>query len=343
MALRIESLDTLDALRRIEPEWRAVWRRDPAATPFQSPAWLIPWTQWLWGGGRLSVLAVRDGAALVAVAPFFLWGYGRQPEIIRVSLLGAGISDHLGIVAAPEHELAAARAILDHLAAIADEWHVCDFQDLRPGCPLLRVEMPGGFAAQDGPSGVCPVLALPRSVDELQERLDAKFRRNLRVAEKRLAAEGATFAPVPSDGVRDAIEELIRLHEARWQERRESGMLCTPALCSFHLDAAPRLAREGLVRVYQLRIGGAVAAVQYNLCRDRRVYAYLSGFDPAHQRSSPGAALLAFSIRCAIEEGAEQFDFLRNGEGFKYQWGARDRVSRKLIVSHSAACAQEVA
>jgi CelD/BcsL family acetyltransferase involved in cellulose biosynthesis len=343
MALRIEALENLDALQDIEPEWRAVWRRDPAATPFQSPAWLIPWTQWLWGGGRLSVLTVRDGAELVAVAPFFLWGYGRQPEIIRVSLLGAGISDHLGIVAAPEHELAAARAILDHLASIAGEWHVCDLQELRPGCPLLRVEMPRGFASQDGPSGVCPTLTLPRSMDELLERLDARFRRNLRVAEKRLAAAGATFAPVASDRVRDGVEELIRLHEARWQERRESGMLCTPALQSFHLDAAPRLAREGLVRLGELRIGGAVAAVQYNLCRDRRIFAYLSGFDPAHQRSSPGAALLAFSIRCAIEEGAAQFDFLRNGESFKYQWGARDRVNRKLMVSHSAAYAQEVA
>jgi CelD/BcsL family acetyltransferase involved in cellulose biosynthesis len=120
-------------------------------------------------------------------------------------------------------------------------------------------------------------------------------------------------------------------------------MLATAALQNFHLDAAPRLAREGLVRMYTLRIAGEIVAVQYNLRRDRRVYAYLSGFDPAHQRSSPGCALLAWSIRSAIEEGATHFDFLRNREEFKYQWGARDRINRRLILSHTPAAAREVA
>src|ERR1700748_1298256 len=100
--LRVESLESLAALAAIEPEWRALCRRDPAATPFEGPDWLLPWTRRLWGGGKLRVLAVRDGGNLVALAPFFLWGYGGRPEIIRVSLLGSGITDHLGMPAAPD-------------------------------------------------------------------------------------------------------------------------------------------------------------------------------------------------------------------------------------------------
>jgi CelD/BcsL family acetyltransferase involved in cellulose biosynthesis len=73
------------------------------------------------------------------------------------------------------------------------------------------------------------------------------------------------------------------------------------------------------------------------------VYYYLSGFDPAHARYSPGAALVAFAIRSAIEERATQFDFLRKREEFKYQWGARDRVSRRLLLSPSTAYARDVA
>lgn len=343
MLFNVETLDSLDALDRLEPEWRAVWRSDPAATPFQGPDWLLPWTKWLWGGGRLRVVAVRDGCDLVAVAPFFLWGYGGRPEIIRVSFLGAGITDHLGMIAAPARELEAARVVLEYLAATSGEWHVCDLQELHPRSPLLRCDVPRGLAAQDGPCGVCPVVALPRSNAELLAGLDAKFRRNLRVAENRLAREGAQYERVRCEDVESGVRQLIRLHEARWQERRETGMLAGAALQKFHLEAAPRLAREGLVRMYALRIGGAVIAVQYNLWRDGRVYAYLSGFDPAHQRNSPGAALLAHSIRCAIEEGATRFDFLRNREEFKYEWGARDRVNRKLIVAHSAAYARDVA
>lgn len=342
MSLELDVIDSREGMRALEPEWRAVWRRDPAATPFHSPDWLLPWTQWLWGGGRLRVFAVRKGGDLVAVAPFFLWGYGARPEIIRLSFLGSGITDYLGIVAAPEYESDAARAILERLAA-SDSWHVCDWQELRPGAPLLRAELPRGMTAQDGPCGVCPVIALPKSADDLMAGLDAKFRRNLRVAENRLERDGAAYAAVAPDDVEQGVRELIRLHEARWRDRHEPGMLATPALQNFHLAAARGLAAERLVRMYTLRIGGEVAAIQYNLCRNGRVYAYLSGFDPARQRSSPGAALLAHSIRCAIEEGATEFDFLRNREDFKYQWGARDRVNRKRIVSHTTACARDVA
>lgn len=343
MRFEIDLVDSLEGMRAIEVEWRDVWRRDAAATPFEGPDWLLPWTKWLWGGGKLRVLAVRRAGRLAAVAPFFLWGYGAKPEIVRLSFLGSGITDHLGIAADPEAELDAARAIYGWLAQTGGEWHVCDLQELRPGSPLLRAEPPAGLELRDAPCGVCPVLPLPASWDELVAGLDAKFRRNLRVAESRLEKQGAEFSVVPAGHCCEAMQALIRLHEARWRERRETGMLATEALRGFHLDAAPRLAREGLARLYTLRIGGEIAAVQYNLSLGGRVFAYLSGFEPAHQRSSPGAALLAFSIRCAIEEGTAQFDFLRNREEFKYQWGARDRVNRRLIVSHSAAYVRDVA
>ena len=98
----------------------------------------------------------------------------------------------------------------------------------------------------------------------------------------------------------------------------------------------PRLAARGLVRLYTLRLNGETIAVQYNLRRDRRVYYYLSGFDPAHARSSPAPRCLLFRFASAIEEGATQFDFLRKREEFKYHWGARDAVNRRLLVTHSA-------
>src|SRR5437764_11448317 len=121
--LNIDSLESLEALQAIEPEWRALWERDHAATPFQGPDWLLPWTKWLWGGGKLRIFTVRSGPELVALAPLFLWGYGSRPEMIRVSLLGAGISDHLGMVAAPEFELEAARLVLERLVGMSDHWH----------------------------------------------------------------------------------------------------------------------------------------------------------------------------------------------------------------------------
>src|ERR1051325_7318953 len=110
MALSIERVGSLEGLRAIEREWRHLWECDPAATPFQSPAWLIPWTRRLWGGGQNRVVTVRNDGELVGLAPLFLWGNGRPRELIRVSFLRAGITDHMDLLAAPGFETEAACA-----------------------------------------------------------------------------------------------------------------------------------------------------------------------------------------------------------------------------------------
>jgi CelD/BcsL family acetyltransferase involved in cellulose biosynthesis len=333
VSLDLELVQSAARLEALEPEWQSLYRRDPAATPFQSPAWLIPWTRHLLGGGRLRVLALRHGADLAALAPLYLWGYGSKPEIVRVSFLGSGISDHLGMLAAPPFALAAARLVLDHLAESSGEWHVCDFQELSHGSPLLRTEMPPGLAARQAPCGVCPVLALPRAIDALFAGLEPKFRHNLQTARNRLRRAGAV--------------EIVRaqsadcefwLHELFLLRGRDPV-----SLQRFHKDAAARLAAAGDLRLYALRLNGRTLAVQYSFLRDGRLYYYLSGFDPAHARFSPGAVLLAETIRLAMEEGVSELDFLRRGENFKYQWGARDRTNRKLLVSPSAGLVRNVA
>jgi CelD/BcsL family acetyltransferase involved in cellulose biosynthesis len=90
-------------------------------------------------------------------------------------------------------------------------------------------------------------------------------------------------------------------------------------------------------------VNGQTVAVQYNFFAHGRTYCYLSGFDPEWKRCSPGALAVARSIQYAIEEGSTELDFLRKREAFKYEWGARDRVNRKLVLTHSAALVGEVA
>ena len=60
----IEEATDLPALDRLRPEWEALWRAVPEATPFQSPAWLIPWWRHV-GEGALLVLALRAAGRLV--------------------------------------------------------------------------------------------------------------------------------------------------------------------------------------------------------------------------------------------------------------------------------------
>ena len=67
--LSVEVATDDEGLASLEEDWWDLWRRTPGATPFQSPAWLIPW----WGRfhpGELFVIAVRCERRLVGLAPF---------------------------------------------------------------------------------------------------------------------------------------------------------------------------------------------------------------------------------------------------------------------------------
>ncbi len=335
-ALDLEVLESIGELEIAEDAWRTVWQRDPAATPFQSPDWLLPWTRHLWGGGKLRVLVLRHGGERVAFAPLFLWGFGPRTKAIRLSFLGAGISDHLDMIAVPEFARPAARCVLRHLAVTRSDWRICDLQELPPGSPLLDAEIPPELAWRNARCGVCPVLRLPATFDELLASVESAFRHNLRTAQHRLEragqiefVRGAGASTCPPEPL---LLDLFRLHSARWHDRGEAGVLSARRLQRFHLEAASRLAASGNLRLHGLRLNSQTVAVQYNFRRGPRHYFYLSGFDPAFARLSPGIVLMAEAIRQAIEEGATEIDFLRRRETFKYRWGAQDVINRRLCM-----------
>jgi len=41
--LEVEEVTTSAEVEALAPAWDDLWRRAPGATPFQSPAWLLPW------------------------------------------------------------------------------------------------------------------------------------------------------------------------------------------------------------------------------------------------------------------------------------------------------------
>jgi CelD/BcsL family acetyltransferase involved in cellulose biosynthesis len=137
-----------------------------------------------------------------------------------------------------------------------------------------------------------------------------------------IAIETAEHATIDT-----ALDDLFRLHEERWHERGEAGVLADPAVRAFHRAAAREFCAAGMLRLYRLRIADAVAGVYYGFQQGDNAYAYLGGFDPEMTRLSPGAQLLDYAIRAAIGEGVREFHFLRGGENYKYAWGAADRVN----------------
>jgi CelD/BcsL family acetyltransferase involved in cellulose biosynthesis len=63
---------------------------------------------------------------------------------------------------------------------------------------------------------------------------------------------------------------------------------------------------------------------------NRQFYFYQHGFDDRYRQHSAGLALMALSVRAAIDEGADTFDMLWGAESYKSLWAQDRRLLQQI-------------
>lgn len=324
--LAAEIVAEASALEGLAAEWWTLWRSAPAATPFQSPAWLLAWWR-AFVPGHLATIVVRERGHLVGLAPLYLerarWG-------TRLLPLGIGASDYLDVLAAPGREPEVG-ASLAAAAAGVDGWSTWLLTNLAPDALARRLPAPAGCRAALDSADVCPRISLPQVSLDLAAVVPAGQRRKLRMAHHRLARHGAWRILATADlGPGQWLDQLTRLHARRWQSRGEAGVLADPRMQHFLSLALPALATHDLLRCFAIEAAGGIAGVHVGFVHGTCTYAWLGGIDPEKAHLSPGAVLIGHAIETAMHEGHGAFDFLRGAEAYKYGWGAVDQQTSTL-------------
>lgn len=330
-ALAVAIVRTAEAFEPLEPTWWALWRRAPGATPFQSPAWLVPWWRHF-HPGELMAAALWDRDRLIGLAPFYCedGAYGR-----RLLPVGISVTDYHDVLLdeARRDEAAAALAAALGRGGAWDSW---ECEELAPGAAAFALPAPRGCAEAVTMQSPCPVLDLRGG--DLARVVPKPKRANLNTARNRAARRGAVRIERAQGGaVPAAFDHLVRLHALRWESRGEGGVLADGRVLAFHRASLPRLDAAGLLRLYTLALDERIVAASYGFHHAGRGYSYLTGFDPAFAFESPGQLLLAHAIEEALAEGAYEFHFLRGQEPYKYEWGAVDRWNRRRSFRRLAA------
>jgi len=304
------------AVLALRPEWNKLFAR-AQATPFQSPAWLLPW--WgVFGTGEPRVAIHRDAnGQLLGVLPLYCLRHEH-----KLLPMGAGTSDYLDVLLDSLAPPNTAARLLD--AAMSHDAMPCHLIELPPGSPLRSADALTGE--------VCPMLPL---MAELRLSIPARQHRKLRMSRNRAAEIGgyviehATPATAPA-----MFAHLTRLHGARWRSRGEAGVLDDPAIQAFHAAAIPALLQAGLLRMQSITLDGRIAAVIHALIdHAHRIHFYLSGFDEGFARESPGTLLLGAMLEQAITEGRREAHFLRGEEVYKFAWGALPTANATRILN----------
>jgi CelD/BcsL family acetyltransferase involved in cellulose biosynthesis len=313
-----------ERLAALGPEWSALWRRCPTASPFQAPEWLLPWARH-YAPGRCGAVALRRAGRLAGLAPVFCWERA-------LLLAGTGPSDRADVLIEPGAEPAVGRLLAALPQAACEPFDRIDLRQLPSDSPALSACALGGWREERRADVPCLVAAL-----QGQDGLGAASsnqRKRWRYALRRLEREQGAVEVVRC-GEREvaaAMEQLARLHGLRWRDRGAAGVLSDPLLACSLRDAAPALARAALLRLYRARLGDRPIAALMVLAGGRAHSYYIGGFDPAFARLSPSAVLIGTAMVEAHREGATEFDFLRGAEDYKFRWGAGERPTHRRIL-----------
>jgi CelD/BcsL family acetyltransferase involved in cellulose biosynthesis len=335
--VKLQILRTTDDLYDFVPEWDSLWGQDANATPFQSPAWLMPWWQ-QFGSEDLRAVVLRRSEKCVGFLPAYVYRDPAGGER-KLMLLGVGTTDYLDGVFAPECSVEDLKCALNAVLEM-EGWDCASFPQVRSGTKLaMALCQCNDYAVRSTETAFCS------RIDAVElEALPQKIRRNAMYYRNRAQRGGALNLEVADDSAcAVAFEELVLLHTARWRERGESGVLADPRVLAWHRTAVPVLQQQGLLRLYRLRWRDETLAVLYSLVDppqrvQRTQYFYLTAYSIIHAELRPGTLLHALTIHHAAHAAISHIDMLRGEEEYKALWHP-ERVP--TLGFHLRAAAQE--
>ena len=173
------------------------------------------------------------------------------------------------------------------------------------------------------------ILDLPPTWEEFRSLLKRNIRESLRHCYNSLRRAGHRFElqviTDPAD-IGPALNRFLELHRMRAQLRNtvlHPDRFATQVSRDFLYEICERLARQGVTRLFALRIGGEIVAMRIGFVVDDSLYLYYSGFDPRWARYSVMTTTMAEAIKYAIAAGLTTVGLSPTRDLAKTRWGPR--------------------
>lgn len=333
--MKIEEIKTARGLVAIGEEWRQFQTDCAFLSPFHTWEWNALWWQYFGHYKSLRLLLFREPETkkLCGVAPLYVSRHRGLP-LRRLTWLGNGHSDYLGILALPNYQDRVINSFKHYLTHTMRGWDYADLPQQRFDSPLLHSRCSSNLVQEILPQEPCPSLMLPTSWEVLLKQLGKKMRSNLGYYDRLLLRTHADveYSLATEETLEAGMTALFDLHQRRWNARWLPGVLGKPRVQRFHRDVAHLFLERGWLRLHLLSIEGVVRAVLYCFSLQGRTFYYLGGFDPDLSRLSIGTLLNARAIQYAIEEGDTEFDFLRGNESYKYRWLPEVHTNQQVLL-----------
>jgi CelD/BcsL family acetyltransferase involved in cellulose biosynthesis len=169
-------------------------------------------------------------------------------------------------------------------------------------------------------------LQLPATWDEWLKGLKSDRRRKVLQTRKKMAEPNRYFVWSDPATLDQGVDRLVELHRKRWDNGPErSYSWSSPEYIGFHRAVMSACLKKDRLRLYCLELSGQIIALLYFYKFRDQLYLMQSGYDPEHNKLSPGQALLFFVVENAIGEGNKVIDFLKGDHRYKDELATGER------------------
>jgi CelD/BcsL family acetyltransferase involved in cellulose biosynthesis len=320
--LTSELVDELEAAHALAPEWDELAVEQ--AIPLCSPGWMLAWWRHLAPPDcQLRIVAVRDDGRLIGLAPWF----GHRGEHSRMDLrfLGAELSDRVDILCVPGREREVRGEILRAIKQMRPRPDLIAFEaaPARSQWPRHLSRHPR-LARYRNSVLPAPAVTLPSGTpaDWLASR-SSNFRSQMRRMRRKLEERGGGVRQiVEPDEVGPALDALLRLHLARWEDRAPTG-LARPGVPELLHEAARDLGPDRL-RLWAAEIDGEPISVQLFHAAGGEVKYWNGGWMEQHADLKPTMLTILAALEDGIARGERRLDLGAGTHAYKMRFADDD-------------------
>lgn len=336
--LRVVVIDRIADLAPYEEAWNKLAFESPQAVPYISYAWVVSWLETqLPSNSQWKCFVVLRGDTLVSVRPIIavdvrFLGF-RRPRLIPPTDLHTPGTDLLC------NGDDCAEVVNALVPAIAKEFpkYYCF------GHPRIPQDSPAVRLYQSGFRTGSPILEqldeyayleLGGSYDQLLERADQKFAKNVRRLERKLSNLEPKFDFYTDPEHNEAcLKRFLDLEASGWKGKPGGGaIILSPRLVKFYTVLTNRLAKLGWMEWHFLEAEGKTIAAHLGVRCGNVLNLMKIAYDENYSSYSPGMVLISEMLRRAYQSKAfTAVNFQSNGRWQK-NWGSESRKYYTLTV-----------
>ena len=331
---QVKIITSTEEFAILEKTWNKLLSSSPADNYFLRWEWLWNWWQvYSNKGDELRIIIIERGDGIVGIAPFYSRKrlLGRIFPVRRMMFLGTQengegdvCSDYMNAIYKEGEAQPIIERIFETITGnnLCDEIYLSKINKCSETFPLLKKEAEKyNYLLKIDNEFSSPYIRLPKTWDEYMKTLSKSMRYNIRNERKKLQNYPQIQFKRIEQGkeLESGYNELVRLHQSRWETRGYKGSFADKRFKMFHYEMMRMMMENGLLQLWFLSDQGTNYAAIYNISYNKKIYFYQSGIDLKEKRAAWGILLISHCIEEAIQQRMEEYDFLPKGGNDDYK------------------------